>query len=91
MRGNFPNFRRRRIRQTKTNKQERAVSIAKNSEITSSSNESFEDAIESGIRRFAKTVDKVQGAWIKEQKVLVSGDKVSEYRVTMVVTFVIKD
>jgi flavin-binding protein dodecin len=67
------------------------VSIAKNSEITSSSNESFEDAIESGIRRFAKTVDKVKGAWIKEQKVLVSGDKVSEYRVTMVVTFVIKD
>jgi hypothetical protein len=91
MRGTFSNFWRRRIRQTNTNKQERAVSIAKNSEITSSSNESFEDAIESGIRRFAKTVDKVQGAWIKEQKVLVSGDKVSEYRVTMVVTFVIKD
>ena len=67
------------------------MSIAKNSEITASSGKSFEDAIESGIKRFAKTVDEVQGAWIKEQKVLVSGNDVTEYRVTMVVTFVIKD
>ena len=67
------------------------MSIAKNSEITASSSKSFEDAIEAGIKRFAQTVKKVQGAWIKEQKVLVSGDDVTEYRVTMVVTFVLKD
>ncbi len=68
MHGNLPNFRWHRIRQTRTDKQEKAVSIAKNSQITASSNKSFEEAIESGIKRFAKTVDRVQGAWIKEQK-----------------------
>ncbi len=67
------------------------MSIAKNVEVTASSRKSFEDAVRSGIRRFAKTVKNVEGAWIKEQKVIVSDDEVSEYRVTMVVTFVIKD
>ena len=67
------------------------MSIAKNVEVTASSKKSFEDAVRSGIRRFAKTVKNVEGAWIKEQKVIVSDDEVSEYRVTMVVTFVIKD
>jgi flavin-binding protein dodecin len=67
------------------------MSVAKNSEITAASGKSFEDAIKSGIKRFAKTVDNVEGAWIKEQKIVVSGNDVTEYRVTMVVTFVLKD
>ena len=67
------------------------MSIAKNAEITASSSKSFEDAVENGIKRFAKTVDNVQGAWVKEQKVVVDGDEVSEYRVTMIVTFVLND
>jgi flavin-binding protein dodecin len=67
------------------------MSVAKNSEITASSNKSFEDAVRSGIKRFSKTVQNVEGAWIKEQKVVVNGDEVTEYRVTMVVTFVLKD
>ena len=67
------------------------MSIAKTSEIVASSTKSFEDAISSGIKRFSKTIDKVEGAWIKEQKVVVKGDDVSEYRVTMKVTFVLKD
>lgn len=67
------------------------MSVAKNSEITASSTKSFEDAVKSGIKRFSKTVDKVQGAWVKEQKVVVDDGEVTEYRVTMVVTFIIKD
>lgn len=67
------------------------MSIAKVSEITSASSESFEDAVRNGIKRFGKTVDNVQGAWIKEQKVVVEDGKISEYRVTLAVTFVLKD
>lgn len=67
------------------------MSVAKTTEITSSSKKSFEEAISSGIKRFSKTMDKVEGAWIKEQKVVVSKGEVSEYRVTMKVTFVLKD
>lgn len=67
------------------------MSVAKTSEITASSSKSFEDAIRSGIRRFAKTIDKIEGAWVKEQKVVVDDGEVTAYRVTMKVTFLIKD
>jgi len=67
------------------------VSVAKTSEITASSSKSFEDAIRSGIKRFSKTIDKIEGAWVKEQKVIVDDGEVTAYRVTMKVTFVLKD
>ena len=66
------------------------MSVAKTTEITASSKKSFEDAICSGIKRFSKTMDKVEGAWVKEQKVVVDDGEVSEYRVTMKVTFILK-
>jgi flavin-binding protein dodecin len=71
--------------------QENGMSVAKNSEITASSSKSFEDAIQSGIKRFSKTVDNVESAWVKEQKVVIAGAEVAEYRVTLVVTFILKD
>ena len=67
------------------------MAIAKVTEITSSSTKSFEDAIQQGIARADKTLDKVKGAWIQEQTVVVDGGKISEYRVNMKVTFVLKD
>jgi flavin-binding protein dodecin len=70
---------------------ETTMSIAKNVEITASSKSSFEDAIREGIKRISKTVDNVEGAWVKEQKIVVKGGNVTEYRVNLVVTFVLKD
>ena len=67
------------------------MSIAKTSEITASSGKSFEDAVRKGIKRFSKTIKQVEGAWIKEQKVVVTDNEVSEFRVTMKVTFVLDD
>ncbi len=67
------------------------MSVAKVTEVTSSSTVSFEDAIKTGIARADKTLDNVAGAWIQEQKVVVSGGKIVEYRVNMKVTFVLKD
>jgi flavin-binding protein dodecin len=67
------------------------MGVAKVSEISASSTKSFEDAIQHGIKRFSKTVDNVEGAWIKEQKVVVSNGEIKEYHVTMKVTFVIND
>jgi hypothetical protein len=67
------------------------MSVARVTEITSSSPKSFEDAINAGVERANKTLQNVKGAWIKEQKVVVDGGKITEYRVTMKVTFVLKD
>ncbi|HEY4713349.1 MAG TPA: dodecin family protein, partial [Aquirhabdus sp.] len=52
---------------------------------------SFEDAVEKGISRTADSLSDVTGAWIKDQKVVVKDGKISEYRVNMKVTFVLKD
>ena len=67
------------------------MSVAKVTEISSSSSESFEDAIRSGIQRANKTLDRVRGAWINEMKVDVDDGQIVGYRVNMKVTFELKD
>lgn len=64
--------------------------VARVTEITTSSEKSFEDAIEVGVARANKTLENVKGAWIKSQKVVISDGKIEEYRVTMKVTFILK-
>ena len=67
------------------------MSVARVTEITASSPKSFEEAIDEGIARASKPLDNITSAWIKEQKVQVKDGKVTEYRVTLKVTFVLKD
>lgn len=67
------------------------MSIAKVTEISASSKESFDDAIKQGVKRADETLDKIQGAWINEMKVKVDDGEITEYRVNMKVTFVLKD
>jgi dodecin len=67
------------------------MSVAKVSEISATSTKSFEDAIQLGLDRAAKTLRNIRGAWIKEQHVRCDGGKVTEYQVNMMVTFVLDD
>ncbi len=67
------------------------MSVAKVTEIISSSPKSFDDAVHQGIKRASKTLENISGAWVKDQKVVVEKGKITEYRVTMRVTFVLKD
>ena len=67
------------------------MAVAKVTEITSSSTESFEHAVQEGIKRASKTLDGIKGAWVNEQTVKVKNGKIEEYRVNMKVTFVLKD
>ncbi len=67
------------------------MSVARVTEIIAASSKSFEDAIDAGIKRADKTLQNVRSAWIKSQKVVVEKGKVSEYRVTLKVTFVLKN
>ena len=66
------------------------MSVAKVIEITSTSPGSFEDAIRKGISKMSETVKNIEGAWVKEQKVVVDKNEVTAYRVTMKVTFIVK-
>lgn len=65
------------------------MSVARVTEITAGSKKSFQDAIEEGIERAGKTLDNIEGAWVKDMKVRCKGGKVVEYRVTLKVTFVL--
>ncbi len=65
------------------------MSVARVSELSVSSNKSFEDAIQQGIERATKTLRNVRSAWIKEQRVSIENDRVSEYQVNMLITFVL--
>jgi len=66
------------------------MSVAKVSEISATSKKSFEDAINSGLARANETLDQIEGAWIKDMKVRVKNGKVTEYRVNMKLTFVLR-
>lgn len=65
------------------------MTIAKIIEISSDSPVSFQDAIESGIKRAERTVKNVKGAWISEQKLIIDSGKITNYRVIMRISFVI--
>jgi flavin-binding protein dodecin len=67
------------------------MSVARVTEITSSSNKSFQDAIEKGIDRATKTLKNVEGAWIQDQKIVVEDGQIVAYRVNMKVTFILAE
>jgi len=67
------------------------MSVARNTEISATSSQSFDDAIQQGISRATKTLRNVTGAFIKEQEVRLEGDQITEYKVTMIVTFILDD
>jgi flavin-binding protein dodecin len=66
-------------------------SVARVTEITASSDKNFNEAVKVGIERASKTLQNVTGAWIQDMKVDVENGKITNYRVNMKVTFVLKD
>ena len=67
------------------------MSVARVTEIISSSTKSFEEAVTNGVARANKTLKNVEAAWVKDQSVVVKKGKISEYRVALKVTFILDD
>lgn len=67
------------------------MSVARVTEISATSPESFEDAVRRGLTRANTTLRGVKSAWIKEQSVSVEDGEISHYQVNMMVTFVLDD
>ena len=65
------------------------MAVARVTEIIAGSSKSFEDAVAKGIKRASKTLDNIQGAWVKDQNVVVKKGEIIEYRVVLKVTFVL--
>ena len=68
------------------------MSVARVTEIISSSKESFEDATRQGLKRASQTLKNVKGAWVEGQKVTCDGQgHITDFRVILKVTFVLED
>lgn len=65
------------------------MAVARVTEIVSSSNMSFDDAVKAGIKRANQTLKNLRSAWIKSQQVIVENGKIAEYRVNLKITFVL--
>ena len=66
------------------------MSVAKVTELSCTSNESFEDAIRQGIARANKTLRGVRGAWVKELRVNTGDDGAMEFQANILVTFILE-
>jgi hypothetical protein len=67
------------------------MTVARVTEISATSPSGFEDAIAEGVARATKTLRNVKSAWVKEMRVEVSGERITEYQVNLLVTFVLDD
>lgn len=67
------------------------MSVARVTELSCTSTESFEDAIREGIERANKTLRGVRSAWVKEQRVMVNRESALEFQANILVTFVLED
>jgi flavin-binding protein dodecin len=65
------------------------MAVAKTIEVIASSTESIEAAVRDGIAKVSETVNGIEGAWIKDTKAVVRNAKVTEWRVTLAVTFIV--
>ncbi len=66
------------------------TSVAKVIEITASSANSIEDAVQNGITKADTTLDNIESAWVQDIKCVVKNGKISEWRVNMKLTFLLK-
>lgn len=64
--------------------------VARVTEISARSSESFEAAIKSGVERATQTLRNVSSAWVKEQQVHVKDGQITDYQVNLLVTFVLE-
>ena len=67
------------------------MSVARVTEISATSSESFDDAVNEGVKRATSTLRGVEGAWVKDMNVLIEDGNITGYKVNMAVTFLLED
>jgi flavin-binding protein dodecin len=67
------------------------LSVATATQISASSEKGFEDAVQQAIARANKTLRNIEGAWVKDQNVMIENGNITGYKVNLEVTFVLDD
>jgi flavin-binding protein dodecin len=67
------------------------MTVARVTELSATSDQSFEDAINEGINRATSTLRNVESAWIKDMNVMIENGNITAYKVNMAITFVLEE
>ena len=67
------------------------MTVARVTEMSAVSDQSFEDAVNLAIQRATSTLRNVEGAWVKDQNVLIENGNISGYKVNLAITFVLEE
>jgi flavin-binding protein dodecin len=67
------------------------MSVARVTELSATSETSFEDAINEAVARATKTLRGVEGCWVKDQNVLIEDGNIKGYKVNVEVTFLLEE
>jgi flavin-binding protein dodecin len=65
--------------------------IGRVTELSATSDQSFEDAINQGVSRATNTLRNVESAWIKDMNVMIENGSISAYKVNLAITFVLEE
>ena len=67
------------------------MAVARVTKLTAASPKSWQDAVDQGLRRANKTLRGLTGLEVVSQKAHIEKGKITEYRVTMEITFILED
>jgi len=67
------------------------MTVARVTEMSATSDQSFEDAINQAVDRATSTLRNVESAWVKDQNVLIENGNISVYKVNLAITFVLEE
>jgi flavin-binding protein dodecin len=67
------------------------MSVARVTELSATSAESFEDAINMAVNRATSTLRNVESAWVKDMNVLIENGNIRGYKVNLAITFVLEE
>jgi flavin-binding protein dodecin len=67
------------------------MSVARVTELSATSETGFEDAINQAVARATKTLRGVEGAWVKDQNVMIENGNITGYKVNVEITFMLED
>ncbi|MDQ3924157.1 MAG: dodecin family protein [Actinomycetota bacterium] len=67
------------------------MSVARVTELSATSDQSFEDAINVGVNRATSTLRNVESAWVKDMNVMIENGRITGYKVNLAITFVLEE
>jgi dodecin len=67
------------------------MTVARVTELSATSEQSFEDAVNMAVKRATQTLRNVESAWVKDQNVLIDNGNILGYKVNVAITFVLEE